>query len=56
MVNIDELISRMNDPETIKWAAEEGRQIALIAEVRARCAINDFNNQVYALRQKYSGN
>ena len=54
MVNIDDLIKALSDPETIRKAAESARQIAISAEAEARCKINDSNNAVnYRIRGYY---
>lgn len=48
MVKTDELIKRLNDPESVARAIKEARQIAIIAEAQYRCTINDYNNELYA--------
>lgn len=51
MVNIDDLIKTLNDPELIEKAIKAAREISIGAEAEARCKINDFNNAVnYRIR------
>lgn len=48
MVNIDDLIKSLSDPELIEKAVKTAREIVIGAEAEARCTINDYNNAVYA--------
>ena len=53
MVNVDDLIKTMDNLVLVESAAREVRQIVIAAEARARCSINDYNNEVnYLIRDR----